>query len=342
MMKKWNRMCETGEALRYFGFLLLLLTLGTGCIHRTLPPSDLDGDGIADPHDNCPSTSNARQTDTDGDGIGDACDNCPDTPNRDQRDSDGDGRGDACQGRTQSAEQSGGSGEEATGEETLRLLDHDRDGVLDTVDNCPDLPNHGQEDRDGDGRGDPCDNCPTFPNPDQFDADGDGIGNRCGFSLAEAQGHRIRFSTRIFEGDRHEYYILASQRGTIQVRLRWRDTEGELVLLTAATTAEVIRRNRERGIPIPWDPANFKEKGKNEITVSLRHPSSRRERVYVLGVDTIRLGASGTLYALEVSYHPDLLTPPPPTPRKRPLSVTQAKPPAPPVRRPRGVETASS
>ncbi|RME42923.1 MAG: hypothetical protein D6795_20235, partial [Deltaproteobacteria bacterium] len=321
MMKKWNRICGTGGVSRCFGSLFLFLLIGTGCIHRAIPTTDRDGDGIADLHDNCPGVSNADQADRDGDGTGDACDNCPDTPNRDQRDSDGDGTGDACQGRTQSADQRAESGGEATGEETLRLLDHDRDGVLDTVDDCPDLPNPRQEDRDGDGRGDPCDNCPTFPNPDQFDSDGDGIGNRCSFSLAEAEGHRIRFSTRIFDGDHHEYYILAAQRGTIQVTLRWRDTGGELVLLTAETTAEAIRRNRERGIPIPWDPANFREEGKNEITVSLRHPSSRRERVYVLGVETIRLGPTGALYALEVSYHPDLLTPPPPPRRERPVAT---------------------
>ncbi len=41
------------------------------------PPSDRDGDGIADAGDNCPDTANADQADTDGDGIGDACDSPP-------------------------------------------------------------------------------------------------------------------------------------------------------------------------------------------------------------------------------------------------------------------------
>ena len=38
------------------------------------PPSDVDGDGIPDIVDNCPTVSNAAQTNTDGDTEGDACD----------------------------------------------------------------------------------------------------------------------------------------------------------------------------------------------------------------------------------------------------------------------------
>jgi hypothetical protein len=63
------------------------------------PPSDRDGDGIADTVDNCPDTPNPQQYDEDGDGVGDACDNCPHMANRDQRDSDGDQVGDVCDPR---------------------------------------------------------------------------------------------------------------------------------------------------------------------------------------------------------------------------------------------------
>ncbi|MFC1569824.1 thrombospondin type 3 repeat-containing protein [bacterium] len=112
--------------------------------------ADLDGDGIGNLADNCPSIYNPNQSDDDGDGIGNPCDNCPDNANPDQADSDINRQGEAVP-----------------------------DGIGDTCDNCPDEHNPDQADKDGDGVGDICDNCPDHYNPDQADDDNDKLGNVC-------------------------------------------------------------------------------------------------------------------------------------------------------------------
>lgn len=58
--------------------------------------NDLDGDGVPNNLDNCPSAPNPNQADADGDGQGDLCDNCPTQSNPGQQDSDNDGIGDVC------------------------------------------------------------------------------------------------------------------------------------------------------------------------------------------------------------------------------------------------------
>jgi hypothetical protein len=59
------------------------------------------------------------------------------------------------------------------------IVDEDGDGVDDSVDNCPGVPNPLQRDEDGDGVGNACDVCPGWWDPDQKDTDGDGIGDAC-------------------------------------------------------------------------------------------------------------------------------------------------------------------
>jgi hypothetical protein len=56
---------------------------------------DADGDGVAEPGDNCLGVANGDQLDGDGDDVGDACDNCS-ISNADQADFDGDDVGDVC------------------------------------------------------------------------------------------------------------------------------------------------------------------------------------------------------------------------------------------------------
>lgn len=57
---------------------------------------DLDGDGVHNACDNCPSGANPSQIDTDGDRRGDACDNCALDANPARSDFDHDGQGDRC------------------------------------------------------------------------------------------------------------------------------------------------------------------------------------------------------------------------------------------------------
>ena len=148
-------------------------------------PSDSDGDGIADPNDNCPYAANADQSDSDGDLVGDMCDNCPAIANPLQEDTDLDGIGDMCDTCTDT--DGDGYGDPGFSLNTCPpdncpnlfnpwQTDLDADGAGDSCDACPLDP---QNDADGDGVCADVDNCPTSYNPNQLDSDGDGVGNDC-------------------------------------------------------------------------------------------------------------------------------------------------------------------
>lgn len=102
--------------------------------------ADLDGDGIPNDQDDCPSIfnpvrpmDNGKQADFDGDGVGDACDVCPLNAN-------------------------------TTDCKAFDPNDRDGDGTPNALDNCPDRAND-QADQDKDGKGDLCDPCPEASNP---------------------------------------------------------------------------------------------------------------------------------------------------------------------------------
>lgn len=57
--------------------------------------------------------------------------------------------------------------------------DRDGDGILDGVDNCPDVANADQGNEDGDKFGDACDPCPPVADDTPADSDGDGVADAC-------------------------------------------------------------------------------------------------------------------------------------------------------------------
>ncbi len=122
----------------------------------TTPPGDMDGDGVLDEKDRCPSTprgaivdENGCPTDSDGDGVFDGIDRCPNTAR--------------------------GARVDATG----CPEDADRDGIADGVDQCPNTPRGATvdakgcpRDSDNDGVYDGIDKCPDTAREYAVDDDG--------------------------------------------------------------------------------------------------------------------------------------------------------------------------
>uniref|UniRef100_A0A8C2KT13 Thrombospondin-2 n=1 Tax=Cyprinus carpio TaxID=7962 RepID=A0A8C2KT13_CYPCA len=68
--------------------------------------------------------------------------------------------------------------------------DDDNDGIMDEADNCPLLYNPRQFDYDKDLVGDRCDNCPYEHNPAQIDTDGNGEGDACSVDI-DGDGEKL-------------------------------------------------------------------------------------------------------------------------------------------------------
>ncbi len=152
-------------------------------VFRKAPPSDIDGDGISDAMDKCPTVPGVIDfdgcPDKDMDGVPDNQDLCPDDPGLLEFDGCPDRDADGVIDKLDDCPSEPGL------EEFNGCPDTDRDGIIDRDDRCPNTPGiqafFGCPDTDEDGIPDNEDLCPTEPGLRENqgcpknDADGDGI-----------------------------------------------------------------------------------------------------------------------------------------------------------------------
>lgn len=156
-----------------------------------------------------------------------------------------------------------------------RAPDTDGDGVSDSLDNCPAVPNPAelmldkanpaQLDTDGDGVGDACDddddgdgvanandNCPLTPNAQQVDVDDDGRGDRCDArddrpDHPAAGSHEAEMADRIAWGRKP---VILQRADAMSIGYRQEIAE--------ALTDEALSRGMGFSLAvIPWDTPRF-------------------------------------------------------------------------------------
>ena len=186
---------------RLYGTTLYGGPTGGGAVYRLIVrDADDDGDGILNRFDAF-LWDPTESIDTDGDGIGDNGDN----------DDDGDGVADAGDAFPYDSAESADTDHDGVGDNAdafwlnpAETLDTDGDGV----------GNNADADDDGDHLADVSDNCPLVPNAGQEDNDGDGHGAGCDYG--DAVNGPIAFASR--RDGNFEIYSM-NPDGTGQLRL---------------------------------------------------------------------------------------------------------------------------